>query len=62
MIAAKIWTTTALLILSGAPALAQTTDLPDLSPSTETPTGLEDINSVDQLTDLSPQPLGLQSR
>jgi hypothetical protein len=56
MIAAKTWTTTTLtlLVLSTQPVLAQTTDLPDLSPATEAPTGLEDINSVDQLTDLSP--------
>ncbi|NJM46855.1 MAG: iron uptake porin [Alkalinema sp. RU_4_3] len=56
MIAAKTWTTTtlALLISSGAPALAQTTDLPDLSPDNTPPTGLEEVNSVDQLTDLSP--------
>jgi S-layer homology domain len=54
MIAAKTWTTLALLILSGAPALAQTTNLPDLSPDNPIPTGLEEINSVDQLTDLSP--------
>jgi hypothetical protein len=50
----KTWTTLAILALSAAPALAQSTDLPDLSPTDDPPTGLETINNVDELIDITP--------